>query len=362
MKVNKNYASNKHDIEEYMLTLAENNNKVFKNYKKYEKLEFDHYNDQIHIPLFNEYSFLYKYNYNLNQLKMFVKHYKLKITGNKTQLINRLFFHLYFSFFANKIQKKMRGIIQRNYNNYHGPAYNNRSLCVNQTDFLTVDDIKDIPLEQFFSFKDDDGFVYGFDILSLHNLIYKSNGIIKNPYNRRPITNVVVENLRNLLRLSKTLNICICTDISEISNEITQEKSLELRILTLFQEIDSLGNYTNASWFTSLNRSQLIKFARELLDIWTFRSELSQQMKILISPPLGNPFPRSNFINYLSECQNIENMQKHILEVLEKIVNISAIRENRSLGAYYVLGALTLVNPDASNSLPWLYQSFCYTL
>jgi hypothetical protein len=358
MKLSKIYASNKHDIEEYMSILVEKNIKILKNYKKYEKLD----NDPNHIPLFHEYSYLYKYNYNLNQLKIFIKHYKLKITGNKTQLINRLFFHLYFSYFANRIQKKMRGIIQRNYNNYHGPAYNNRSLCVNQTDFLTVDDINDIPLEQFFSFKDDDGFVYGFDILSLHNLIYKSNGIIKNPYNRRPITNIIVENLKNLIRLSRSLNIKICTEINEISAEITQEKSLELRILNLFQEIDSLGNYSNVLWFTSLNRSQLIKFARELLDIWTFRSELSQQMKILISPPLGNPFPRTNFINHLIECQNIEEIQKHILEVLEKLVNISAIHENRSLGAYYVLGALTLVNNDASNTMPWLYQSFCYTL
>lgn len=42
-----------------------------------------------------------------------------------------------------------------------------------------MDNISEIPNEQFFSFKDEDGFIYGFDILSIHNLIYKCNGAIK---------------------------------------------------------------------------------------------------------------------------------------------------------------------------------------
>ena len=30
----------------------------------------------------------------------------------------------------------------------------------------------------------------------------------------------------------------------------------------------------------------------------------------------------------------------------------------RSLGTYYVLGTLTIVNQQAANALPWLYESF----
>jgi len=36
--------------------------------------------------------------------------------------------------------------------------------------------------------------------------------------------------------------------------------------------------------------------------------------------------------------------------------------DNRSLGAYYVLAALTLVSDEARNSLPWLYQSVAYNI
>jgi hypothetical protein len=47
-----------------------------------------------------------------------------------------------------------------------------------------------------------------------------------------------------------------------------------------------------------------------------------------------------------------------ILEVLERFVNNGIDNDSKSLGAYYILGALTLVNEAAATSLPWLYQSF----
>jgi hypothetical protein len=52
------------------------------------------------------------------------------------------------------------------------------------------------------------------------------------------------------------------------------------------------------------------------------------------------------------------NVKKAILEVLEKFINSGINNDNKSLGAYYVLGALTLVNSEAATSLPWLFQSF----
>jgi len=45
---------------------------------------------------------------------------------------------------------------------------------------------------------------------------------------------------------------------------------------------------------------------------------------------------------------------------LEKFVNSGIDRDSKSLGAYYVLGGLTLVNPSVATALPWLYQSVCY--
>ena len=43
-------------------------------------------NDNLIIPTINDIDLLFKHNYNLNQLKIFTKHYKLKQSGNKNQV------------------------------------------------------------------------------------------------------------------------------------------------------------------------------------------------------------------------------------------------------------------------------------
>ena len=127
----------------------------------------------------------------------------------------------------------------------------------------------------------------------------------------------------------------------------------------MFQNIDALGNYSNAKWFLNLNRQQLIKMTRELIDIWSYRAPLSIETKRAICPPLGNPFSRINIYQFQS-IENIDEIRKYVLEILEKFVNSGIDRDNKCLGAYYVLGALTLVSEDAATSLPWLYQAVCY--
>ena len=59
---------------------------------------------------------------------------------------------------------------QRYLNKLRGPALRTRK-CTNETDFFTLMDLKEIPEEQFISYKDNDGFTYGFDICSIYNMI-----------------------------------------------------------------------------------------------------------------------------------------------------------------------------------------------
>ena len=75
------------------------------------------------------------------------------------------------SYYAQKIQSNMRGKFVRTLNALKGPACKNRK-CVNDTDFLMFEKVKNIPNNQFFSYKDNDGFVYGFNICSIYNLLF----------------------------------------------------------------------------------------------------------------------------------------------------------------------------------------------
>lgn len=318
--------------------------------------------DAIIVPDITNYELLFSYNYNLNQLKLFAKYYKLKITGTKPKLISRIFTHLYLSRVVIVLQKYVRGKLQRKYNMLHGVGFIKRTLCVNAEDFVTLQCIKSIDFHQFISFTDNDGFVYGCDIASLYTLITNAgNKPFINPYNRSIIPKIVYTHLIQIIRLSKifkrTIELACEDDFVEVSLSI--KKQLDLRCLSLFQSIDSLGNYSNHNWFMSLSKIQLFKFMRELIDLWNYRAELSVEVKRQICPPHGDPFVNLN-IPFIYSLNDLDKIKLQLLIPLEKMVCSGINEGSSSLGAIYILSALTLVNKDAAEALPWLYQSVNY--
>lgn len=357
-----NYQHNK-SMEEYIIAISDKCEIFIPKVKKPINIK----DDNVTIPNIKNYYQITQYNYSIKQLKSFTKIYKIKSTGNKSVLISRLFAFLHLSSFIIKIQKIFRGFLQRKYNSIQGPGFKNIHLCNNNTDFVTMEELKELKQTQFFSFRDEDGFVYGFDIASLYNLIFKNGIVIHgvktiggiNPYNRNSISGSVIKNIKSFIRLSKLFNIKIVLDIENDISNISDEKAVELRALSLFQIINSLGNYSDAQWFLSLNRNQLIKFVRELIDIWEYRAQLPMDVKINICPPNGDPF-RNMRIQYIHTEPNLNNVKNLILEYLEKLVNSGVDQDSKSLGAYYILGALTLVSVSASTTLPWLFQSVNY--
>ena len=310
-------------------------------------------------PTINNYNELSKYNYNISQLKIIAKKYKLKLNGNKKTMITRIYSFLYLSSYIIKIQKKFRGNLAKKYKLLHGPASLKRKLCTNADDFVTMEPVEEINYHQFISYKDTDGFIYGFDIISLHNLFLKSQDIesIKNPYNRNLIPERVIKTIKSIIRIAKILKFHINLHYEDEVPVVSSAKMIELRALTLFQTIDELGNYSNSSWFLSLNRNQLIRFLRELTDIWNYRAQITLETKRNICPPTGDPFRSLNMI-YIHNEPNMLNVKKAVLEVLEKMVNGGVDRDSKALAACYVLGSLTIVNQEAATALPWLFESF----
>jgi hypothetical protein len=346
--------SKKDQAEEFMNTLHQKCEKLMHTSKKVQKIS----DENIVIPTMDTYNILLDHNYNATQLKLFAKHLKVKTTGNKQQLFIRIYCFLKLSKGAIKIQKLGRGYLQRKYNRLHGPAFMKRDICTNDSDFLTGDLIKDIQFQQFFSFSDVDNFVYGFDMISLYNLFSKSTPARpKNPYNRNEIPPFVLMNIRSLIRLSRILKIHLDLVIQDDTLDLPDEKAIELRALSLFQNIDALGNYSSPEWFLSLNRHQTIKMLRELLDIWDYRAQITNDAKRAICPPHGLLTTNQNLHTIFNE-QNIWKLRKYMLDIMERLVNSGVDQDSKTLGAYYVLGSLTIVNQNAATALPWLFQSF----
>lgn len=306
--------------------------------------------------IFNETETIFKYSYTVNQLKNACKEKSLKISGTKSELINRL----YYFFKLNKsvliIQKAFRNHMVKLYNDCHGPALFKRDMCVNESDFLTMENLKDISYSQFISFKDADGYIYGFDITSLYNLyVQDRKSVPKNPYNRSDFPSGTRRMMVRFIRLSQLLNIE--TNLI-IENEIPQQLTFGNRVTSVFQKMDELGNYTNEVWFNSLDRSKLLKFVKELEDIWQYRAQLSNTTKREICA--SNPFTILAYIPISNPNITINDLQDISLSIIEKMVFSGINRDAQYLGTTFVLSALTLVNVEAAEALPWLYQSVAH--
>jgi len=298
-------------------------------------------------------------NYKLTQLKNISKKNKIKGYSKlkKKDLRYKIINYLRLNFYVKKIQKIWKLFLRRKYNILKGPALINRK-CVNSSDFLSLKDIKNIEYGQFFSYKDIDGFVYGFNIKSIYNLIKKQNNK-KNPYNRYNINNGTINNLYKTIEISKFLNENADINIVFNNSIFSNKKKMEMRALTLFNKIDTFGWITNSKWFLELNNRKLIDYLKELIDLWNYRLHLSNQRKREIIPPHGNPFIGISLSQLTGELNNTYIKNK-ILDVINAFINKSNNIEMQKLGAMYILGCLTIISKNASDAFPVLYEQFRY--
>ena len=315
------------------------------------------------------------------------------LVGNKNTIKKRLEDFLIQEICAKKIQKKIRSHFVRKFIYLLGPAFKNRKICANISDFTTLEPLENVPFDDFFSYKDQKGYIYGFQLSSLVEYIsrrkYKE---IKNPYNRDSM-NYLLDNIYKIYRLNSILQKKYNPKKREIKKKpkpksrprnniniqnpnvrghnlfssynynheemmsmirTTRAKPLSERIRNIFIEIDNLGNYTDCAWFTSLDRRGYIRFFRILRDIWIFRGQIPTHIKIKIAP-LWDPFLMQTA--YDINDYSIEDLQNLCLSVIEDMVYTGVDVEYKTLGALHVLSVLTIVNYSAREAMPWLYES-----
>jgi hypothetical protein len=135
----------------------------------------------------------------LNILKHTLKSHGKPVSGKKKELINRLRFYYMQIRYTIKIQSTFRGFLVRESERMRGPASKTHTDCNNETDFNTMELFDDFPRELFFSYKDSNGFIYGFNILSLMSMFKKFRKLV-NPYNREDIPFEIMQNMFSLYK------------------------------------------------------------------------------------------------------------------------------------------------------------------
>lgn len=321
-----------------------------------------------------EYEKMKTTKYSLADLKQLCSHYGIKKSGTKPDLTLRIHTFLKHTYFIQRIQRCFKNFLSRKYRVLCGPGYLRAAACVNDNDFYTFDKLSNIKPTELFTYRDIDNKIYGFHIASIFHLIITSHPTITNPYNRNIIPASIIKNVYEKLIYGSLIGFRISVKLDEDDNNpdkcddesansavggISREKQEELFIVDLFQHINTLGNYSDSEWFIVLQRDELIRFLRNVHDIWYYRANLSQEMKERICPPHGNPFVlhtshvNLNVITLLTYAE----IRTICVSVIERMTSRGISREDQCLGAFYVLATLTIVNQDARNALPWLYEA-----
>ena len=140
----------------------------------------------------------------LQVLKQTLKSNRLPVYGNKCVLISRIANHYRRIKSVIDIQRTFRGFMVRESENARGPAYKHISICNNETDFETMNPLDEIPREQFFSYRDDHGFIYGFNLRSLMSMFKRDRRLV-NPYNREDVPFYALQTLFSLYKKTAIL-------------------------------------------------------------------------------------------------------------------------------------------------------------
>ena len=232
-----------------------------------------------------------------------------------------------------------------------GEGFINRRLCNNNEDFFTYETYDEIDNKYFFSYKDETGIIWFFDIRSLKKLIDMNQC---NPYTMKPFDIITIIKAKKLIKYLQNNNISI--DFKDEMKKIEKDKKkiLKQKMVDIFASIERLGFSFNNDWFTSLHTVQLKKLYSLMEDIWNYRLQLTLETKVKICPPNGIIFNKSPL-----EIRNINNKDKLRNIIIDDIskFNNAISDSDKKLGFMYFLIGLSKVNPIIYDIHPWVLYS-----
>lgn len=235
-----------------------------------------------------------------------------------------------------------------------GPLLWYRDESNNPSDFFSGDAVTDIPLREVVSFVSA-GKGYIMDIKSASSLIEHATAAKEtplNPFNRTVLPALLLHRitLHQSCKKGKKEKIATWAPIEAMS----ETQKLALAVTDVFSGIESLGYYTDPSWFIDLTRQELQRLYIEIADIWGHRASLTPQDKHRICPagsPLGMPVTTAIIMNQKA-------LRYHVLNTCRALTAGSPAHSDRQLGVMYVLGALSIVSAGAAVAYPWLVEMF----
>lgn len=264
---------------------------------------------------------------------------------------------------------RLQRIIRRNRHRIlafnRGPAaLTPATLCNNKEDFFSFDPLTEINPRYIFTYRDTDGFHYGFHIHSFIELINRGS---ENPYNRASIPQEVSAHARRYMQIlttwerldSKTVHNAVTAGVNMLQQATTKlpMKALaKLKLTNVFQKIDFLGYQTDMDWLYEKSALVLNNFIKALYRTWTFQLGISDDMKQRILPD------QTEFDNITDEAYRgtLLKLNKHriltrILDILDKMLHPDLDQDTQNVVAIMIIHSLYYIEPRrVFISNPWL--------
>jgi hypothetical protein len=230
-----------------------------------------------------------------------------------------------------------------------------RKHCNNKEDCGTMDVLYDIPIQYYIDYKDHDGFIYGFDIRSMHMIMSEANPI--NPFTQKQLIlgalgkNFFEKYMKKMTAVKEKEGV-----VKFDSPKLTKEQRFNQTLVRVFQKIDMLGHYTDIAWFQNMSLLDLNNFYKGAYDIFAFRAQLSFEIRRKI---VRDGILFQNFIGNLHHVQERTKniLQYEILREIERILDEGEDRDSKILGISLILTVLVECSYDAALALPHLVQS-----
>lgn len=225
-----------------------------------------------------------------------------------------------------------------------------RNKSNNKEDCGTLESIYDIPIEYYIDYQDSDGFIYAFDIRTIE--IINKNEKSVNPYTQKQFTRNFLDKLKQKTEKIQKTN----GEIKYDSPKLTDEQRYHQFLIRVFQKYDMIGQYTDILWFEQLDLEQLKIFYKNANDMFSYRAQLSDDIKKKIVKD-GKFF--HNFLNNMHSFRSKHKrlLQFEILREMERIVDEGEDKEYKTLGVNLILTVLVELSQAAAVALPHLVQS-----
>jgi hypothetical protein len=236
-----------------------------------------------------------------------------------------------------------------------GPGVACREQSCNDTELYSLDPIKTIPPLYYISFVGPTGALWSFDVRSLGQLMMRGD-LKENPYTREALMPSQLTKITKRVGWLRSRKYSI---LYPQGTDLTTEQVWRQKVLDVFLRIESYGFHVSCDWFHQMGLRDHEEFYATLYSLWYSRLGLTHQQRESIVPSYETA--ASRLFRFSPEQgrgrHSASWWERYNLAVIEALLTRSPDKEQRRLGAMYVLMGLVAVCDGAAESFPWLEET-----